>query len=136
MHISILTCFLDFFYNPYMSPFNFSFTCLHSFFGGGFLKGVFQIVACAKLKARTDFPNVWGKYKNHSNPYIQGTTVSCDTSLHCVCSLSPRPSRAPVRKRVWYITSDFLVVLSQHVREMGNPIRLPDFELSCDMKAI
>ena len=33
-----------------------------------------------KLKARSEFPNVWGEYKNHSNPYIQGTTVPCDTS--------------------------------------------------------
>ena len=31
-----------------------------------------------KLKARSEFPNVWGEYKNHSNPYIQGTTVPCD----------------------------------------------------------
>ena len=28
-----------------------------------------------KLKARSEFPNVWGE---HSNPYIQGTTVPCD----------------------------------------------------------
>ena len=27
---------------------------------------------------------------------------------------------------VWYITSEFLVVLSQHVRKTGNPIRLLD----------
>ena len=26
----------------------------------------------------TEFSNVWGEYKNHSNPYIQGTTVPCD----------------------------------------------------------
>ena len=31
-----------------------------------------------KLKARSEFSNVWGEYKNHSNPYIQGTTVTCD----------------------------------------------------------
>ena len=30
-------------------------------------------------------------------------------------SLVPRPSRAPARKRVWYIRSNFLVVLIQHV---------------------
>ena len=38
-------------------------------------------VCCAvksKLKIRTEFSNVWGEYKNHSNPYIQGTTVPCD----------------------------------------------------------
>ena len=28
-----------------------------------------------KLKAKSEFSNVWGEYKNHSNPYIQGTTV-------------------------------------------------------------
>jgi hypothetical protein len=27
---------------------------------------------------RTVFQNVWGEYKYHSNPYIQGTTVPCD----------------------------------------------------------
>ena len=27
------------------------------------------------MKARSEFPNVWGEYKNHGNPYIQGTTV-------------------------------------------------------------
>ena len=31
-----------------------------------------------KLKVRTEFPNVWGEYKYHGNPYIQGTTVPCD----------------------------------------------------------
>ena len=36
--------------------------------------------------------------------------------------------------RVWYITSEFLVVLSQHVRKTGNPIRLLDLLKSCDMK--
>ena len=30
------------------------------------------------MKVRTEFSNVWGEYKNHSNPYIQGTTVPCD----------------------------------------------------------
>ena len=39
-----------------------------------------------KLKARSEFPNVWGEYKNHSNPYIQGATVPCDiqgTTIPC-----------------------------------------------------
>ena len=31
-----------------------------------------------KLKVRTVFQNVWGEYKYHGNPYIQGTTVPCD----------------------------------------------------------
>ena len=31
-----------------------------------------------KVKVRTEFSNVWGEYKNHCNPYIQGTTVPCD----------------------------------------------------------
>ena len=33
-----------------------------------------------KVKVRTEFSNVWGEYKNHSNPYIQGT-VPCDTNF-------------------------------------------------------
>ena len=28
-----------------------------------------------KVKARTEFSIVWGEYKNHTNPYIQGTIV-------------------------------------------------------------
>ena len=36
-----------------------------------------------KLKVRTEFPNVWGEYIYHGNPYIPGTTVPCDTS--CLC---------------------------------------------------
>ena len=38
-----------------------------------------------KLKVRTEFPNVWGEYKYHGNPYIQGTTVPCDTPLSKAC---------------------------------------------------
>ena len=34
-----------------------------------------------KLKVRNEFPNVWGEYKYRGNPYIQGTTVPCD-SMH------------------------------------------------------
>ena len=37
-----------------------------------------------KLKVRTEFPNVWGEYKNHSNPYIHSTTVLCDTQYFLV----------------------------------------------------
>ena len=40
----------------------------------------------------------------------------------------------PARKRVWYLTSEFLVVLSQHVRKMGNPIRSLDSKLSCECR--
>ena len=58
-----------------------------------------------------------------------------------------RPS--PLCERVWLrqtnpkrergsgiiiIMSEFLVVLSQHVRKTGNPIRLLDLLKSCDMK--
>ena len=32
-----------------------------------------------KLKVRTVFQNVWGEYKYHGNPYIQGTIVPCDS---------------------------------------------------------
>ena len=34
-----------------------------------------------QLKVRTPFSNVWGEYKYHGNPYIQGTTVPCDKVL-------------------------------------------------------
>ena len=34
-----------------------------------------------KLKVRTEFPNVWGEYRYHGNPYIQGTTVPCDRAV-------------------------------------------------------
>ena len=64
--------------------------------------GIFKKMCCTplsaikllndlKVKVRTEFPNVWGEYKYHSNPYIQGTTVPCDiceahmTSLYIVC---------------------------------------------------
>ena len=36
-----------------------------------------------KLKARSEFPNVWGEYKNHTKSYIQGTTVPCDVLGKC-----------------------------------------------------
>ena len=39
---------------------------------------MFCAVKSLNVKARSEFPNVWGEYKNHSNPYIQGTTVPCD----------------------------------------------------------
>ena len=32
------------------------------------------------MKVGTEFSNVWGEYKNHSNPYIQGNTVPCDVT--------------------------------------------------------
>ena len=38
----------------------------------------FSAIKSLKVKVRTEFSNVWGEYKNHSNPYIQGTTVPCD----------------------------------------------------------
>ena len=37
-----------------------------------------------KLKARSEFSNVWGEYKDHSNPFIQGTTVPCDIPPSCI----------------------------------------------------
>ena len=33
-----------------------------------------------KLKARSEYSNVWGEYKNHSNLCIQGTIVACDNT--------------------------------------------------------
>ena len=47
---------------------------------------------------------------------------------------APDPHVTPSRKRVWYLTSECLVVLSQHVRKTGNPIRSLDLKLSCDIK--
>ena len=52
-------------------------------------------------------------------------------------SLVTRPHPHPKRERgsgIIIITSEFLVVLSQHVRKTGNPIRLLDLLKSCDMK--
>ena len=41
-----------------------------------------------------------------------------------------------VGRLVSYLTSEFLVVLSQHVRKTGNPIRSLDLKLSCDIKVV
>ena len=49
---------------------------------------------------------------------------------------APDPHVTPSRKRVWYLTSECLVVLSQHVRKTGNPIRSLDLKLSCDIKVV
>ena len=38
------------------------------------------------MKARSEFPNVWGEYKHHSNPDIQGiqgTTIPRDIDSFC-----------------------------------------------------
>ena len=35
-----------------------------------------------KVKKGIEFSNVRGEYKNHSNPYIQGTTVPCDSLVN------------------------------------------------------
>ena len=48
----------------------------------------------------------------------------------------PDPHVTPAQKRVWYLTSEFLVVLSQHVWKTGNPIRSLDLKLSCDIKVV
>ena len=39
---------------------------------------LFSFHTFSAIKSRTEFSNVWGEYKNHSNPYIQGTTIPCD----------------------------------------------------------
>ena len=49
---------------------------------------------------------------------------------------APDPHVTPSQKRVWYLTSECLVVLSQHVRKTGNPIRSLDLKLSCDIKVV
>ena len=41
----------------------------------------------AKLNERTEFPNVWGEYKYHGNPYMQDTPVPCDTSVRTQTNL-------------------------------------------------
>ena len=46
--------------------------------------------------------NLYGKFK----------VASCYS-----CSLVPRSSRVPARKRVWNLSQDFLALLSQHVRK-------------------
>ena len=42
-----------------------------------------------KVKAKTEFPNIWEEYKNHSNPlgYIHSTTISCDNYMPQYCML-------------------------------------------------
>ena len=40
----------------------------------------------------------------------------------------------PPEKRVWSLSKDFLVVLSQHVRKTGKPIRTLVRNKSCDIK--
>ena len=59
------------------------------------------------------------------------TTPSLTSSGRCSLVTRPHPQEG---ERVWYITSEFLVVLSQHVLKTGNPIRLLDLLKSCDMK--
>ena len=75
--------------------------------------------------------------------YAKGHTCTCAkkcismyscrvlTQIH---SLGPRPLRAPARKRVWWLLKELLVVLTQHVRILGNPIRMLGFEKWCDSK--
>ena len=54
------------------------------------------------------------------------------TRMRVVSCPDPTPKRE--RGSGIIITSEFLVVLSQHVRKTGNPIRLLDLQQSCDMK--
>ena len=42
----------------------------------------------------------------------------------------PDPDVTPARMRVWCLKSEFLVVLSQHVRKTGNPIRALDLKVT------
>ena len=68
------------------------------------------------------------------NEKISRGTCNYVHTLGCIqTSLVTRP-HPQEGERVWYITSEFLVVLSQHVRKTGNPIRLLDLLKSCDMK--
>ena len=55
---------------------------------------------------------------------------SRDVLNQAIISLVPRPHPHEEER----VTSEFLVVLSQHVRKTGNPIRLLALLQSCDMK--
>ena len=59
-----------------------------------------------KLKVRTEFPNVWGEYKYHSNPYIQGTTVPCDiiasVQADCIILASAPYGHAQILNILYY----------------------------------
>ena len=64
---------------------------------------------------------------------------SClDTAVYTVVCGSlvsyPDSHVHPPEKRVWSLSKDFLVVLSQHVRKTGKPIRTLVRNKSCDIK--
>ena len=67
------------------------------------------------LKLRTDFPNVWGEYKYHSNRYIQGTTVTCDVyipvSKLVYCTFSTIPICPFLIQRIVYLSPPFFHLL-------------------------
>ena len=52
---------------------------------------------------------------------------ACDVAFFVImcASLVPKP-HPQEEERVWYLMSEFLVVLTQHVRKTNNPIRLLD----------
>ena len=50
----------------------------------------------------------------HSHPPF-GNNTHTHTHTHTHIVSAPDPHMTPARKRVWYLTSAFLVVLSQHV---------------------
>ena len=59
-------------------------------------------------------------------------TSSSRTTHGALCSsLVPRP-HPQEEERVWYLMSEFLVVLRQHVRKTGNPIRSLDLLQPCE----
>ena len=85
MHITIRPCFLYFFYNPYTSLLNFSFTCPHSFFTCS------KQIACLLLllhQPRSEFPNIRGK--------IQSKQIACLLLLLC----QPRSEFPNVRGKI------------------------------------
>ena len=59
-------------------------------------------------------------------------SVTDGTYIQTISEMRRRISCLALRRSA--ITSEFLVVLSQHVRKAGNPIRLLDLLKSCDMK--
>ena len=40
-----------------------------------------------KLKARSEFPNVWGEYKNHSNPVSLPSKLYSSPALTCASGI-------------------------------------------------
>ena len=83
-----------------------------------------------QLEAKSDLGK--GCHTRSTEPYFyEAAYLYVRDSLSLSLVTRPHPQEG---ERVWYITSEFLVVLSQHIQKTGNPIRLLDLLKSCDMK--